>query len=809
MEFNKKIFLIAFCFICTICKSANADEYGHESLKKQANQFLNQYESSQFSADQLSQFETESQNLIKQLQSCERRADEDISQLVEIREIDALEKTETSGSGITSKSETKKISVDVASGEVDRQITAATKALISCRLKLTQISDARLSILEQRQKLWIKQLTQKQQVWSITNSFSNFEEVVSKVNELIPVNIYFFSILLMGLMTYAIVYYKLRAKLIRLGPDELVEVNLARVTRHLLSVHMIPFSLALFAFMFLEDGGTHLLILFTGLLLRDSCVALSLRHIISDSDLSRLRNYVLISSILLILMSIGLSGIHVKDSINYNWLSKNAFFITPLIVTTAIFSVLSNWQFYKLLNDSRDSYLSLFLSVAALASLIFYILSYANGAQYLLVVSLGMMLVHWAWKSINWLRKIILIKRLKKIKQDEESENRTFAFPFWISLFVALISGITGLVFVGWLAGINEEAYKHISFTFNEGFEIGSIHFVPKDIFIGIVILAILIMLLSGIKSGIQNRWFDKSRLRKSSREVFSMVVWYIGITIAVFIALTVAGFDISNLAIIAGALSVGIGFGLKNIVSNFVSGLILLFERPVTRGDWVEIGDTVGLIEKVKIRATRIRTFDNAEILVPNSELLAHHVTNWTLSNSIGRITIKVGVAYGSDVNQVLELLDQVAKNHGQVMQREPYLHKVLFREFGDSSLNFELRVMIKDIKKFLDVETELNLDITSAFKDAGIEIPFPQRDLHIKDSSALALDVSKVRNENDESNQTVKNDPSDGDHKNHSQAEKLKSLDSSDEDKGEVEQMIEEDEKRKEKEEKQREED
>ena len=213
------------------------------------------------------------------------------------------------------------------------------------------------------------------------------------------------------------------------------------------------------------------------------------------------------------------------------------------------------------------------------------------------------------------------------------------------------------------------------------------------------------------------------------------MLVWYFGITIAVFVGLSFAGFDISNLAIIAGALSVGIGFGLQNIVSNFVSGLILLFERPVKRGDWVEVGDTVGFVEKVKIRATRIRTFDNAEILVPNSELLSHHVTNWTLSNSIGRITMKVGVAYGSDVAQVKDILDQIAKDHNQVMQHEPYKHKVLFREFGDSSLNFEMRVMIKDIKQILDVQSELNFAIEQALRDANITIPFPQRDLHLID--------------------------------------------------------------------------
>ena len=272
---------------------------------------------------------------------------------------------------------------------------------------------------------------------------------------------------------------------------------------------------------------------------------------------------------------------------------------------------------------------------------------------------------------------------------------------------------------------------------------------------IALLVSIVLIIILSRVRHGIEYQWFNKSRLKNGPREVVSMLFWYIGITIVVFIGLSIAGFDISNLTVIAGALSVGIGFGLKNIVSNFVSGIILLFERPVKPGDWVEVGDTIGFIQKIKMRATNIKTFDNSEVLVPNSELLSHHVTNWNLSNSIGRIIIKVGVAYGSDTEKVKETLLKVAKNHDQVVNRSKHKPQVHFRSFGDSSLNFELRVMIYNIKNIYQVESDLNFAVDKAFRDAGVTIPFPQRDLHVIEPFKVDHNKTEEKQHPDKSNQ------------------------------------------------------
>ena len=210
----------------------------------------------------------------------------------------------------------------------------------------------------------------------------------------------------------------------------------------------------------------------------------------------------------------------------------------------------------------------------------------------------------------------------------------------------------------------------------------------------------------------------------------------YSGITIALLVGLGVAGVEFQNLAIVAGALSVGIGFGLQNIVNNFVSGLILLFERPIRRGDWIVVGNTEGYVKRIRIRSTQIETFDHADVIVPNSELISSQVTNWMLSDQSGRARVPVGVAYGSDTEKVKTLLLEVAQEHEMVISGDDkFPSRVLFMGFGDSSLNFELRVYIKNVDSRLRVISDLNFAIDRKFRANGVEIPFPKRDLYIKE--------------------------------------------------------------------------
>ena len=203
-------------------------------------------------------------------------------------------------------------------------------------------------------------------------------------------------------------------------------------------------------------------------------------------------------------------------------------------------------------------------------------------------------------------------------------------------------------------------------------------------------------------------------------------------------LAISSAGFDLSSLAFVAGALSLGVGFGLQSIVSNFVSGLILLAERPIKAGDWVSTSGGDGYVRKISVRSTEIETFDRATIIVPNSSLITDTVTNWTHGNKTGRIRIPIGVAYESDPDQVQEILLKCAAEHDLVLGRpEPVVY---FMEFGASSLDFELRCFLADINYGMSVMSDLRFSILKELRAANIGIPFPQREIIIKSEEPAA---------------------------------------------------------------------
>ncbi len=267
------------------------------------------------------------------------------------------------------------------------------------------------------------------------------------------------------------------------------------------------------------------------------------------------------------------------------------------------------------------------------------------------------------------------------------------------------------------------------------GFEIGEFRIIPSRVLWALFIFGIIIILSSWVRSQLEHNWLKMTTMGQGARDAMITIIGYIMFIIALFSGLSAAGFDFSNIAIIAGALSVGIGFGLQNIVNNFVSGLILLFERPIRKGDWIVVGETEGVVKDIKIRSTRIQTFDRSDVIVPNSELISSQVTNWVLSSKSGRAIIPVGVAYGTDTEKVRDILMAIAEdNHHVVKHGLSPKPVVLFREFGDNSLNFELRVFLHNVDGRLGVISEINFAIDKAFREHKIEIPFPQRDLHVK---------------------------------------------------------------------------
>ncbi|MEM6463939.1 MAG: mechanosensitive ion channel domain-containing protein [Pseudomonadota bacterium] len=297
-----------------------------------------------------------------------------------------------------------------------------------------------------------------------------------------------------------------------------------------------------------------------------------------------------------------------------------------------------------------------------------------------------------------------------------------------IYLFVIVVG--VPIIFLVWGYHIRD-IQSWVTASFSQ-FTIGSVSISLSGILIGLVVFGVGYFLSRSFQRWLDNNIMRRSRMDSGLRNSVNTGIGYLGVIIAAVIGLSVAGLNLSNVALVAGALSVGIGFGLQNIVNNFVSGLILLVERPFKVGDWVVTGSTQGFVRRISVRATEIETFQRQAVIVPNSEFINTPVSNWTHRNSLGRTEIAVGVSYNSDPRQVIALLEEIAATNDLVLRHpEPF---VVFVGFGDSSLDFELRVYLSDVLSVLVVGTDLRTKIFERFKEEGIEIPFPQRDLHVK---------------------------------------------------------------------------
>lgn len=260
-------------------------------------------------------------------------------------------------------------------------------------------------------------------------------------------------------------------------------------------------------------------------------------------------------------------------------------------------------------------------------------------------------------------------------------------------------------------------------------------------IFIGIIVGFIVLSKI--IRYKLLKIFLKRTSLDKGLQFTLGKITNYIILFIGLLISFQFIGINLSGLAVVLGFLSVGIGFGLQNVTSNFISGIILLFERPIKVGDRITVNDIQGDVTDITIRATTIRSVDNISIIVPNSEFISGTVINWSHGDPKLRVNINVGVSYSSNLELVLRSLYEVAEENKDVLKDpKPVVH---FNEFGDSSWSLTLRVWVADPKKHLTVKSEINVAIVKKFRENNIEIPFPQRDLHVRSGTLPVLVENK----------------------------------------------------------------
>ena len=380
-----------------------------------------------------------------------------------------------------------------------------------------------------------------------------------------------------------------------------------------------------------------------------------------------------------------------------------------------------------------------------LAGLFFDLIGYGAIATFW-YTSLGKTAVVLMWIGILYM----VLREVSPLGISEAAEEEPEPLeekPMPIRMLVVRLSKITLVVmlFLGvpmaW--GARSDYLGNFFYAVNYQIRLGSLQISVLDLAVAVLIVLLTHTIVIVCKALLKEQILAHRDLEPGLKDSITTITGYITWLIGIVIVFRVIGISAASLAVLFGAVGIGIGFGLQNIFNNFLSGIILLFERPIQVGDVIEVNGIWGTVTKINVRATQVKTYDNADLIIPNADLISRQLTNWSFKDARVRRTITVGVAYGSDIDLVRETLNNIALQHARVYRR-PH-PEVLFSDFGDSALIFKLRVWVH-INYFLSVETDIRFEIDKEFKALGIHIPFPQRDIHIKGNQYVLSEVPET---------------------------------------------------------------
>jgi small-conductance mechanosensitive channel len=446
-----------------------------------------------------------------------------------------------------------------------------------------------------------------------------------------------------------------------------------------------------------------------------------------------LGNFALFSPLLLVAQDFGseLARLQLLEQQSYAVLSSAITVLAGILlwrISVLLKSVISSTTTLSSLQLKLLGFLRRILIGVAVISPLIAAIGYVNAGS---AIALPMI------KTLGLLALIVILQRLTfdvyaAILNKSEEEADALA-----PVLIGFIITISVLPFFAIIWGTRVSSLTELWVQFQDGIKIGDNRISPLDFLTFILLFTIGYMLTRVVQSALRGSILPKTNLDSGAQNALVAGLGYIGIFIAALVSISSTGLDLSSLAIVAGALSVGIGFGLQNIVSNFVSGVILLIERPISQGDWIEVSGKMGYVRNISVRSTRIETFDRTDVIIPNADLVSGVVTNWTRGNTIGRVIIPVGVAYGTDTKKVEKILrDIISKNEHVTKDPAP---GVVFQGFGADSMDFEIRAILSDVNYMLSVKSDVNHEIVKRFNKEGIEIPFAQRDVWIRNPEIL----------------------------------------------------------------------